>query len=86
MQLGTVGSLWGVAGVVKVELVDRRGSLQVAWEVLVGRPTVIKAVPTPGLQTSSVIKPATYFLVVLMWATVAKVSLKEEVMMMMMIM
>lgn len=39
-----------------------------------GRPTVIKAVPTPGWQTSSVTKPATYSPVDLMWETVAKVS------------
>lgn len=60
-----------------MELVGRCGSLLVVWEVLVGHPTVIKAVPTPGWQTSSVTKPAMYFLVVLMWATAAKVSLNQ---------
>lgn len=40
-------------------------------------PIVIKAVPTPGWQTSSVTKPAMYSPVVMMWATVAKVSLNQ---------
>lgn len=78
MQLGTIGSLLGVVVVVgKVELVDSCGSLQEVLEVLVGHPTAIKAVPTPGWQTSSVTKRAMYLRVVLMWATAAKVRLKQ---------
>lgn len=60
-----------------VALVGRCGNLLAAWEASVGHPTVIKAVPTPGWQTSSVTKPAMCFLVVLMLATVAKVSLNQ---------
>lgn len=56
-------------------LVHRCGSLQVALEALVGRPIVIKAVPTLGWQTSSVIKLVTFSPVVMMSVTVAQSTL-----------
>ena len=74
MQRGTVGSRLGSVEVGQGELVDRCGSSQVVSEASGGRPTVIKAVPTPGWQTSSVTKPATCSPVVMMWETVARVS------------
>ncbi|MEQ2168250.1 hypothetical protein GOODEAATRI_012411, partial [Goodea atripinnis] len=58
------------------ELVDRCGSSEVVLGELGGRHTAIKAVPIPGWQTSSVIRPATCSPVALMSATVAKVCLK----------
>lgn len=70
VERATVG-LWQVS---VEELVDRCGSFQVVLEVLAGHLIVIKVVPTPGWQTSSVTKPAMFSLAVLMWETVVKVN------------